>query len=191
MEIPLEKRSLRKRLSSERDRMPRADAEMRSRLIARRVLESRAWSEAKSVALYAPIRNEVDTRDLAAFDSKRIYYPKVPKSEHGSLEFYSVASLAELELGFMAKIPEPGLKSKRSKAALGEIDIVVVPGVGFDGEGYRLGFGKGYYDRTLKTYEGLVIGLAYDFQIVDRLPRESHDARCDWVVSESRIYRRD
>jgi 5-formyltetrahydrofolate cyclo-ligase len=128
---------------------------------------------------------------LAAFDSKRIYYPKVPKSAHGVLEFYSVASLAELELGFMAKIPEPGLKSKRPKAALGEIDIVVVPGVGFDGEGYRLGFGKGYYDRTLKTYEGLVIGLAYDFQIVDRLPRESHDARCDWVVSESRIYRRD
>lgn len=75
-------------------------------------------------------------------------------------------------------------------SALQGIDCVLVPGIAFDHDGFRVGFGKGYYDRALKKYMGLKIGLAYDHQIIPHLESRGHDVPCDFVVSEKRIMRR-
>ena len=69
---------------------------------------------------------------------------------------------------------------------LSSIDVVIVPGVGFDLAGRRLGYGAGYYDRTLAAYQGQRIGLAYELQVVPRLPEAPHDLRIDQLVTESR-----
>jgi 5-formyltetrahydrofolate cyclo-ligase len=71
-------------------------------------------------------------------------------------------------------------------------DVIVVPGVVFDKKCNRLGFGKGFYDRFLKSVNTrLKIGLSYDLQIVDELPSEVHDIPMDFVLTETKIYRRN
>ena len=70
-----------------------------------------------------------------------------------------------------------------------EVELVVVPGVSFDRRGHRLGYGRGYYDSLLKKVKGCTIGLAYDMQIVERVPDEPHDVAVDMVVTQSEIIR--
>lgn len=62
---------------------------------------------------------------------------------------------------------------------------ILVPGVGFDLGGARLGRGKGFYDRFLDTHEGLRIGLAWSEQLTDKIPVESHDCHMDYIITES------
>ena len=73
------------------------------------------------------------------------------------------------------------------KARIAEIDVVLLPGVAFDECGYRIGFGKGFYDRVLEGFKGTTIGLAYEFQVVKKLPKNSGDVCCRWVVTEKRV----
>ena len=79
-------------------------------------------------------------------------------------------------------MPEPQGKTTIAPESL---DLVVVPGVGFDRQGHRIGYGLGYYDRTLSTCANAkFVGLAYSFQVVERLPEEKHDIRLDYLVTE-------
>ena len=68
------------------------------------------------------------------------------------------------------------------------IDAVIVPGIGFDKSGGRLGFGKGYYDRFLRDFKGIKIGVCYDFQIVDKIQTDENDIPIDIIVTESDCY---
>jgi|SRR3989344_6046152 len=80
-------------------------------------------------------------------------------------------------------------KYLRGKWTLGKkgFDIAILPGVAFDTRGVRLGYGKGVYDKLLAKSRAIKIGLAYDFQITDKLPKEKHDLVMDYVVTEKRI----
>ena len=62
-----------------------------------------------------------------------------------------------------------------------------MPGIAFDKSGHRLGYGKGIYDQLLTDFSGVKIGLAYDFQIVDKAPHEQHDLKIDLLISENKI----
>ena len=70
--------------------------------------------------------------------------------------------------------------------ALNRLDLALVPGLGFDARGHRLGRGKGHYDRLLAGFTGMKIGVAFDFQIVTEVPREPHDIALDAVVTPTR-----
>jgi 5-formyltetrahydrofolate cyclo-ligase len=72
---------------------------------------------------------------------------------------------------------------------LGALDLVVVPGIAFDRQGRRLGFGGGYYDRFLSLTQAPKIGLSYDCTLLDEVPVEPHDARVDIVITESSTLR--
>ncbi|QQR80244.1 MAG: 5-formyltetrahydrofolate cyclo-ligase [Deltaproteobacteria bacterium] len=182
-----EKEKIRLRLLAERDRLSPELIGEKSRQIAVRLLGLKFWESFDSVALYAPIKNEVRTENIAEefFKTKKVFYPRVKGLE---IDFYQVKSITDLSPGF-CQIPEPNLGNGES--SLREIDCIIIPGVAFDRDGYRLGFGRGYYDKALAGYTGLVIGLAYDFQILDRLPRDPHDVGCHWIVSETQVYQRD
>ena len=69
-----------------------------------------------------------------------------------------------------------------------EIDTILVPAVAFSRSGDRLGFGKGYYDKLLMNFKGTVIGIGYDFQVIDELPSLPHDIRMNKIITEKRIY---
>ena len=68
------------------------------------------------------------------------------------------------------------------------IDVALIPGIAFSPTGDRLGFGKGYYDRFLEEFNGIKIGVGYDFQITDNIPTDKHDIRMDMIITEKRIY---
>ena len=75
------------------------------------------------------------------------------------------------------------------KISIDEVDLIIVPGVGFDSCGNRIGHGKGYYDKLLKNSKASTIGLAFEFQVIEKIPSEKHDVSIDMIVTEKRILR--
>ncbi|MBI1909019.1 MAG: 5-formyltetrahydrofolate cyclo-ligase [Deltaproteobacteria bacterium] len=141
-------------------------------------------SPPRSVGLYSPIKNEVTTSLLFQTFRKNgsdLFYPRINRSRK-KLDFFKVSGAEELQTGSFG-ILEP---SDRGIMAEG-LDLLFVPGVAFDEEGFRLGYGGGFYDRLGSVPIDLRVGLAYDFQIVSLLPRDEKDLSCDVVVTEKRI----
>lgn len=157
-----------------------------SRRIVQLILSLPEFREAKNVLLYCPVKGEPDLTPLFSEvlgRGSRLALPKVVGEE---LELIYVKEPLCLERGPYG-IPEP---SAGEKAKPEDMDFVAVPGVAFDREGYRLGFGKGYYDRLLKRVRAFKVGVAYSFQVLDRVPREEWDERVDLIVTEKGIVRR-
>lgn len=157
--------------------------------IQKRFLESAFFRSARMLSLYSSFQNEVLTDDIfkrAVEDEKEVFYPRVIRGGGRHLAFFKVGHLMELSPGSY-EIPEPGEKEERGEP--GSFDLVVVPGVAFDPEGARLGYGKGYYDRALKGLKCNIVALAYDFQVVKEIPVEPHDVRVSAIVTEKRVIR--
>lgn len=140
---------------------------------------------ARCVALYAPVRGEIDTRplyDALAARSVACVYPRLGVGTEPTLTFARAApeALAPGRLG----IPAPPADAPEVTAT--DIDVFVVPGLAFDLAGERLGFGGGYYDRTLAGAQAaLRVGFAYEFQIVPAVPIHADDEHVDIVVTEA------
>jgi len=158
-------------------------------LIQNALLETDEYKRAAVLALYSPICNEVDTARIAVdalASGKRIAYPVVV--EHG-LIFREVKELSSLEKGSFGILePCPTCMVFNPE----EVDIFILPGVAFDLRGHRIGYGKGYYDKTLHRLEGRgrFIGFCHDFQLIDTIAGEPHDVRVDMIITEKRIIRR-
>ena len=140
-----------------------------------------AFARARRVALYAPVRGEIDPsqlRDLLHGRGAEVAYPRVVSTVPALLAFCSVAPGEPLAPGKFG-IPEP-----RAAAEIGELDLIFVPGIAFARDGQRLGFGHGYYDRALAAApRALRIGLCHEFQLVDRLPPRPGDEAVDLVLT--------
>ncbi len=136
---------------------------------------------AKVVAAYFAFGSEVKTDliiERSKMLSKKIVLPRV---EEDKITFYELSSSKCLIRGRFGTM-EP-LPYKR----VSEIDLLVVPGIAFDKKGYRLGYGKGYYDRLLSGKRIFSIGLAYSFQLLENLPHDRYDKRLDAIASEDGI----
>lgn len=152
------------------------------------LIATREFAEARVVGLYAPVHNEVDTAEVmrqALAAAKIVLFPAVCQE---GLEFRRIEDPGMLHRGAFS-IPEPDAACPVHSP--GEADLIVVPGVAFDLDGRRIGYGKGYYDRALHQLEGKgrLVGLCYDFQIVDVIPGEPHDVRMDMIITERRVIR--
>jgi len=156
--------------------------------ITQRVLSSEAFKAASCVMVYADFGGEASTSDIirgALSMGKRIYLP-VSDAESVKLAPYEIKRVGDLALGSYG-IFEPD-KNICKPVEISNIDFVLVPGLAFDLQGYRLGYGKGYYDRflpLLKEY-AITAGLAYEFQVVVRLPRETHDVKVKMLFTDER-----
>ncbi len=166
-----------------------ADEKRSTSLLAQRALiGTREFAAARIIGLYAPVHNEVETAEVmreALASGKTVLFPTVCS---GGLEFRKVADPSELRKGAFG-IPEPcPLCPVHSPE---EADLIVVPGVAFDIDGRRIGYGKGYYDRALHHLEGngRLVGLCYDFQVIQEIPGEPHDVRMDMIITERRVIR--
>ena len=146
------------------------------------VVQSRAGP---CVSGYWPIRTEIDPRPtLQALLPNRTLCLPVVQGPGQALAFRRWTEDTQMiEGAFGAAIPEPDDEITP--------DILIVPMAAFDPSGYRLGYGGGFYDRTLenlrKTRKITAIGFAYDIQKVDRVPREATDQALDLIVTESGI----
>lgn len=180
------KAALRRTLLPCRSEMDPAVWQAASRLAQERLMALEVFSKAASIALYSPIRNEIDTRrifDTARRAGKRVLYPRVCNEE---MLFHEVSHADCLEQGAFG-ILEPCNTSEGLPPDAAE--LIVVPGVAFDLAGHRVGFGKGYYDRFLATARGpaTLVGLCHDFQLLDQVPSEGHDIRMQYIVTEQRV----
>lgn len=182
--------NLREQLASWRKSMAPDLVDSRGLKIQSRFLATPYYQQADTIALYAPIRGEVPTRDIlvaALADGKTVCYPL--SHVHGRvLSFRQVRSETELEPGRLG-VREPNSLSEL--VDLERIDLFVVPGLGFTRDGKRLGRGGGYYDATLKaaSAQSRRIGLAFAEQIVEDLPVTPDDVQMDLIVTERESFR--
>ena len=118
-------------------------------------------------------------------EGKKVYLPKTWLKER-RLTFHRVYSFSDLVPGpFGLLEPNP----KNEEADLGTLEVIFIPGLGFDVKGYRLGYGGGFYDRVLRETSALKVGVCYSFQLVESLPVEPHDVPVDLIITESGIFR--
>jgi len=156
--------------------------------ILSKILSLSAYNNCDTVLTYMSFGSEVDTKELilqALKDGKKV---ALPVSEYDSLRlsFYQITSLSELTLGYKGILePIPALNSlvRDFKNA-----ICIVPGLAFDKNGYRLGYGKGFYDRFLSAFSGISIGIAFDECVTEAVPIDQYDCKLDLLVSDSAFY---
>jgi len=183
------KRGLRALVMATRDALPpplRADA---SRQIAARLIALPQFEAARSVLLTLPFRSEWDATLVARAAlaaGKRVIVPRVDAPAR-VLALHRIESLDEgIDAGYRG-IPEP--RADLPVAAAHDVALALVPGVAFDLEGRRLGYGGGYYDRLLPLLRAGVPRLAgaFDEQIVDRVPSAAHDLAVDIIATPTRL----
>jgi 5-formyltetrahydrofolate cyclo-ligase len=161
-----------------------------SRQVQLRVLESHFYRAAPTIVLYAAKDNEVAT-DLLLNDAlgseRRVLLPKAVPELH-ELAFVRIRDCAELIPGTFG-IPEPAGAEIVPLTDLGSA-LFCIPGVAFSRTGQRLGRGSGYFDRALAAVEPQTVtaGLAYSFQLLDRLPQSPNDRRLNLIFTESAIH---
>ncbi len=152
-----------------------ASAGIRDRLVG---LE--CWKSARTVLLYAPFPDEPDTFILPRGE-KVFCYPRY-HADRG-YEAARVDYPGDLKRGKFG-VQEPVTEATEVPAE--GVDLIVVPGVAFDKECYRLGRGRGFYDQWLLALPGIKIGVGFDHQLLDLVPREPHDVQLDGVIVPSR-----
>ena len=186
--LPDDKAGLRAALRARREALAKDERLALSRAATEHVLRERIWNEAETVALYIAVRGEIDTEPLlrAAWDSgKQVLLPLCSRNGNAHMRFVPCSGPDRLAPGAYG-IPEP-VCAESVSADCGEPDVIIVPGLAFDRKGVRLGQGGGFYDRYFarpETAGALRIGLAYAFQMVEKLPREPWDLPVDGVCTE-------
>lgn len=143
--------------------------------------------KADTVLTFYPVGNEIDVIPIFKIANdlgKKVAFPC--SLAGGKLVFRVVADLSELG-ATVHNIPEPTIASP--EVIDFENSVCIVPALAFDSDGYRIGYGGGYYDRFLSSYMGTAIGVSYDGMIVDALPRDEFDLPVSIIITERRILR--
>ncbi len=182
------KRRLRDRMLRLRRGVAPAEAARAGREAASALIDLALVSRAARIALYAALPGELPTRPLFDAVVERKGAALLPRVvEPLGLEFCAVERWEELRPGSFGVL-EPARGGSAVRPTTG--DLVVVPGVAFDEAGYRLGHGKGYYDRAFAAELGdapTLVGFGYEFQIVDSVPHDHRDRRMDAIVTDRKI----
>jgi 5-formyltetrahydrofolate cyclo-ligase len=183
------KAELRKRMRGLRKALPASACAERSARIVERLAALAPLADARSVALFWPIeeRHEVDLRALDALLRKRgvrVAYPGIdPETRVMTFRFVADAG-AMREEGFGFREPF----ADAPEAAPGELDAIVVPALAADPRGQRIGYGAGYYDRTLPRFAppATTAVVLFDFQLLAEVPVTDGDVAVGWIVSDAR-----
>ena len=180
----MERRDLRQKMLEIRKSLPSDTVSKVSREICDVVKNLDSFKSAKKIASYIAYNGEINPSFLESSDGKIFAFPVV--QENGLLKFIQPSgALKKGSFGILE--PETGIEEEIS-----ELDLVLVPLVAADHTGNRLGHGAGYYDKTFATDRNskrpLLVGLAYDFQIVEDLASNSWDIPLDVLVTESQLF---
>jgi 5-formyltetrahydrofolate cyclo-ligase len=183
------KARLRAEMKALRAGLPAADLHVHAAAAAAQVLALREWREARTVCLYASFKQELGTTPLlqaALRDGKRLVLPRARPD--GTLDLHAIGDLSSLTSSSLG-IPEPAAGSP--KVAPESVDFFLVPGLAFDDEGRRLGYGAGFYDRLLAQARptAFSLGYGYEFQVTPEVPTEPHDRLLQAVATPDRVLR--
>lgn len=179
----MSKMDLRKIMKEERKKLNASDKEKYDTSIFKFLIHSDEYKKAHVLFIYVSYNNEADTHSIichALKDNKIVCVPKVISREYG-MKAVQIKCFQDLKPGAY------GILEPESNCCMDakNIDLVVLPGLAFDSEGGRLGYGAGFYDRFLCNLRDdvMLIGLAYKFQIVEKVPMDSHDYRIEKIIT--------
>lgn len=177
----MDKKTLRAEIKKLRDL--KKDREEESKILCEKILELEEYQRAEKILSFMNFGSEVEIESLnqkILEDNKKLYLPRVEKD--GEL------SIVEYGEGF--SIGSFGIREPIGKSYFGELDLIITPGLAFDREGNRLGYGKGYYDRVFTRYsEVLKVAPIFDVQLVEKVPTEEHDIKIDVIITKNEILR--
>jgi len=160
--------------------------------ICRRIFSWERFKEVRKVLSFSPVQGEVDVSqvNVYAVGKKELYLPAVgPSRAKGKGDAPKIRAVrcyqADKLVPGLFNIPVP--PSNNPEISPEEIDLVFVPGIVFDGLGWRLGFGGGFYDDFLKDCGAVKAGLCFQMQVVENVPHDSRDVKMDFIVTEDDI----
>lgn len=190
------KKELRKEILQLRDSLTEEERQIKSHQITEQILGMEEFVEANKVLLFASYKSEVGTLEIfeeAQRLSKDIYYPRVIGKE---MEFYYVQRKEDLIEGYRGICEPKADKQKVFRLLPFDKIFILMPGIAFDKNGNRIGYGGGYYDKFIQKLEDetvkenlIKIGVAFECQIVEeeQIAREEHDMLLDCIVTERQI----
>lgn len=175
-----DKKRVRELLAQKRRLLSKEDIAEQSSKVVAAVEQMPSFQSAKTVLIYYPTHNEVDLLSLIKRykKEKTFLFPVVHRKTMTACPYEGNAKMHRGKFN----IPEP-----TTEPYVGDIDLILVPGVGFDKRGNRLGRGGGYYDKFITRLgrKTLLVGVGYDFQLVEEVPANRWDKRLDYVVIPS------
>jgi len=179
-----EKQKIRKKLLDLRNSLSAMEVLERSNQVMVNIYGMDDFKKANVVAVYISFGTEVNTHGLirSIIGEKEVLVPVVTDKEKKEIILSELRDWKELSSGSYG-ILEPKKEFIRKREE-NEVDISLVPGVAFDFYGNRIGYGSGYYDRLLRKMAGIKVGVAYDFQVINKIPNEKHDVRVDKIVTD-------
>ncbi|MDG6218688.1 MAG: 5-formyltetrahydrofolate cyclo-ligase, partial [Candidatus Thermoplasmatota archaeon] len=160
---------------------------LNSERIIERILDLEFFQDSTNILFYVSYDNEVCTHQLIKNSlsfGKKVYVPLSERKTH-TLTISKLFDYNDLIPGTFG-ILEPK-KEKQHLVPINVLDLILVPGIGFDKKGNRLGQGGGYYDWLLSKTKATAIALAFEFQLVDLIPTEQHDQQVDIIVTEEQV----
>ena len=178
----VEKARLRKQLLDARDAMSLDFIKITSKEIQDNLRKIDYFRIAESIGAYYSIGSEVRTQDILQEilnSGKQLSLPKVVKD---NLVFKQISSLSDLELGNFS-VMEPKNKCETVK----NMDVIIVPAIALSREGFRLGYGFGYYDKFLHGKKSKTIALSYAKQVIKSFTHDSHDVKMNYIVTEDKV----
>ncbi|MBD7913968.1 5-formyltetrahydrofolate cyclo-ligase [Clostridium sp. Sa3CUN1] len=182
------KKILRNKILSRRDSLNIKEKESIDNSIFNKLISTDLYKKSKSIFIYLSFDTEIDTKKIinrALQDKKEVYIPKIYKKDKSmkAIRLNSFEDLNKNSMGILEPIDDSDYINKE------EIDLIIVPGVVFDLNGNRIGYGGGYYDRYLEDIKKVSnkVALAYDLQIVDFIDPEAHDISVDYIITNTKV----
>lgn len=179
------KAQLRKELKAKRKSI--ADKSEKDRKISDNLIAFEPYKKAETVLFYAALDDEINVDyciEQALTDGKKVALP-VCTDKNGNMKFYYINSFSDIKTGFFG-VREPDADICKEVEDFSS-SICIVPAIAYDKRGFRLGYGKGYYDRFLKNYTSHSIGLCYNELIEDKLPIGEYDIPVGYIICENGV----
>ncbi|WP_208559591.1 5-formyltetrahydrofolate cyclo-ligase [Marinilactibacillus kalidii] len=178
----MEKETIRAQVMNTLKSLSSTEKQLIEQAFYKTLFDSEHWKEATSIGVTLSGGLEWDTEPIikqAWYEGKKV---AVPKSIHATraLHFYEIDQFAQVKAGYFG-IREP-LVQETTRCAVETIDLMIVPGVVFTREGYRIGFGGGYYDRLLADFPNTTLSLVCSSQLVEEMPVEPHDIPVQYLI---------
>ena len=181
-----EKHKIRLEIKKRRQRLGKFRKIILDRKIRNKIESFEPFKRANTILVYASMEGEVDTLKFIKkhHTHKRIILPTVC-ADTNTLKLYHLENMRELHKGYQGILEIPHCSKEMINP--NEIDLCIVPGLAFDHQGNRIGYGKGFYDELLKKIKAQKAALAYDFQIYDTIPSTQYDIPIDHIITPSKI----
>ena len=181
------KDSIRKEMKASLRQLSKPEYEQKSYWIAERLVSLPEWKNAKIIGTTLSVFPEVDTYFIikqAWLEEKQIAVPRcIVHQKH--LDFRLIRSFMNLENVYLHLWePRPSVTVPVVKQ---DIDLLIVPGLAFSANGYRIGFGGGYYDRYLVDFPGKTLSLAFEEQLIGSIPADSYDQKVQQIVTDEAV----